>query len=318
MKFLKKLAIEFGYAPKIMATTSDRAITYYDWGYSTEAGADSEWFTSFIHKNFPDLNSTLNFYGVYGKGKFVQRQIEGHKIFFSVENLDRKFTGWNWKFGDYALPYVDLAMGFGEIDNEKYLRFPLWIKYVFSPTSNQQGIVESVHCLNTTRYPKTKECALIAGHDKHGTRSMVYEGLKDLLTIDSAGHWQNNTTELWDIYNNDKLAYLRNFKFNICPENVNTNLYVTEKIFEAFAADAIPIYYGSDNQPEPGIINPEAVIFWNSKGDNAKARDLITKLKTDELFYQDFIAQPKLLPGAADYVYDRYKKLEDRIKNLLK
>ena len=316
MKIFKKIAICLGYKPKAIAKAKNPFIVYYDWGCTVNA--ENVWFTSFIRKNIPDLNVKLNFYGVYGKGKFVRRKIEGRKIFFSMENIDRKFTGWNWKFGDYALPYVDLSMGFGEIDNEKYLRFPLWIKYVFLPTSNQQEIVETVHRINTIHYPKTKECALIAGHDKHGTRNMIYEGLKDLLTIECAGRWKNNTRELWDTYANDKVAYLRTFKFNICPENVNTKLYVTEKIFEAFAADAIPIYYGSDNQPEPGIINPEAVIFWNSKGDNAKARDLITKLKTDELFYQDFIAQPKLLSGAADYVYDRYKKLEDRIKNLLK
>lgn len=316
MKFLNNLAIQLGYAPKVSASTVDHSIIYYDWGNTVNA--EEEWFTSFIRKNIPDLNVKLNFYGVYGKGKFVHRAIEGPKIFFSMENLDRKYTGWNWKFGDYALPYVDLAMGFGEIDNEKYLRFPLWIKYVFSPLVDKHGIRETVNRLNTTHYPKTKECALIAGHDKHGTRGMVYEGMKDLLSIDSAGHWNNNTTELWDTYNNDKLAYLRNFKFNICPENVNTNLYVTEKIFEAFLADAIPIYHGSDNQPEPGIINPEAVIFWNPNGDNRKAKDLIIKLKTDELFYQEFIAQPKLLPGAIDYVSDRYEKLEARIKHLLK
>lgn len=315
MKFLSKLAIQFGYAPKASASTLDHSISYYDWGKTTNA--EEEWFTSFIRKNIPTLNVKLNFYGVYGKGKFVHRAIEGRKIFFSMENLDRKFTGWNWKFGDYALPYVDLAMGFSEIDNAKYLRFPLWIKYVFSPLADKQEIVETVNRINTIHYPKTKECALIAGHDKHGTRSMVYEGLKDLLTIECAGRWNNNTTELWNIYKDNKLDYLRKFKFNICPENVNTNLYVTEKLFEAFLSDAIPIYYGSDNQPELGIINPATVIFWNQKGDNAKARDLIIKLKTDELFYQDFIAQPKLLPGAADYVYDRYKKLESKIKNLL-
>lgn len=315
MKFLKKIAICLGYKPKVIARANNPFIVYYDWGCTINA--EEEWFTPFICKNIPNLNVKLNFYGVYGKGKFVHRKIEGRKIFFSMENIDRKFTGWNWKFGDYALKYVDLAMGFGEIDNKKYLRFPLWIKYVFPPMADKQEIMETVNRINATRYPKTKECALIAGHDKHGTRSMVYEGVKDLLTIDSAGHWKNNTTELWDTYHNDKLAYLRNFKFNICPENVNTNLYVTEKIFEAFVADAIPIYYGSDNQPEPGVINPAAVIFWNPKGDNRKARDLITKLKTDELFYQEFMTQPKLLPGATDYVYDRYKKLESKIKNLL-
>ena len=51
------------------------------------------------------------------------------------------------------------------------------------------------------------------------------------------------------------IKYVHEFKFNICPENRNVKDYVTEKLFEAFAAGAIPIYYGSDNNPEPEIIN---------------------------------------------------------------
>jgi len=216
-----------------------------------------------------------------------------------------------------CLPHVDLAMGFGDIKNEKYVRFPLWIQYLFPPTANKQEVVAVINRINETRYDKTKECALIAGHDKHGTRTMVYEGIKDILQIDSAGRWNNNSQELWQDYDNNKIAYLRQFKFNICPENINTNLYVTEKLFEAFLADAIPIYHGSDNMPEPGIVNPEAVIFWNPRGSNQIAREQIMRLKEDPNFYKEFMARPKLLPAAAEYVWSRYEELEQRLGALL-
>lgn len=314
-KLKNVIQIAIGNKPKIEMHTKNGLISYYDWMGS--ADADTEWFSRFIYQHFPAQTEKVNFYGVYGKGRFVHNKINGKKIFFSIENLDKKFTKWNFVFGDYCLPYVDLAMGFADIPNEKYLRFPLWIQYLFPPEVDFCKIQETIQNINSLHYKKTKECALLASHDKHGTRALIADGVQDLLKIDFAGVWRNNTRDLWDLYANKKLPYLRNFKFNICPENINTNLYVTEKIFEAFVADAIPIYYGSDNQPELGIINPAAVIFWNPKSDNAKARDLIIKLKTDELFYQDFIAQPKLLPGTAEYVYDRYKKLESKIKNLL-
>lgn len=78
---------------------------------------------------------------------------------------------------------------------------------------------------------------------------MIYKGVEDLLSrLIARGRWHNNTTELWDHYENNKILYLKNnSKFNICPENINTKDYVTEKLFEAFAADTIPVYYGSDN-----------------------------------------------------------------------
>ena len=97
----------------------------------------------------------------------------------------------------------------------------------------------------------------------------------NLFEIKCAGRWNNNTKELWEIYNDDKINYLKKFKFNICPENINTKNYVTEKIFEAIQADCIPIYYGSNNNPEPEILNKDRIIFWNFNSDNSKNKKMI-------------------------------------------
>ncbi len=60
--------------------------------------------------------------------------------------------------------------------------------------------------------------------------------------------------------------------------------YVTEKLFESFAGGTVPIYYGSNNEPEPGIINPNAVLFWDLKHpeNNEQVRAKIKALKEDE------------------------------------
>ena len=51
-----------------------------------------------------------------------------------------------------------------------------------------------------------------------------------------------NSKELLTIYNK--------YKFVICFENSKTNGYVTEKIFNAFLAGAVPIYDGAPNIDE--------------------------------------------------------------------
>lgn len=58
----------------------------------------------------------------------------------------------------------------------------------------------------------------------------------------------------WEKYKNqkgkipDKLAVLKNYKFNICYENTrNVKGYITEKIFDSFAAGVVPIYWGATN-----------------------------------------------------------------------
>ena len=311
-KIKYKINLELGNTPKTEATTVDGKFSFYDWGEDYKP--ENDWFVKFTKHNLKLINTKFNFYGVYGKGRFVRNKAEGKKIFFSPENLDKKFMKWNILFGDYCLPYVDLGMGFGEIKKDNYLRFPLWILYLFSPEADKNELKSTIDNINNTRYSKSKVCTLIAGHDKHGTRKMLLDGLKNLMPIDCAGRWQNNTGDLWDKYNNNKIEYLKQFKFNICPENINTKNYVSEKLFEAFLADAIPIYYGSDNDPEPGLINKEAVVFWDKNSSNDKAKNLIKELYLDDKAYSDFIKQKKILPAATDYIWSRYEELKQRLE----
>jgi hypothetical protein len=86
--------------------------------------------------------------------------------------------------------------------------------------------------------------------------------LKDIVDIQCAGKWDRNTDLLKDKYGDSKRDYLFHKKFNICPENVDASGYVTEKLFDAFAAGTIPIYLGDDNNPEPKVINRNEVIFF--------------------------------------------------------
>ena len=311
-KLKYKYNLEVGAIPKTKATTADGKFSFYDWGEDYKP--ENDWFVRFAKHNLLSIDKKLNFYGVYGKGRFVRNKVEGKKIFFSPENLDKKFMKWNILFGDYCLPYVDLGMGFGDIKKDNYLRFPLWILYLFSPEANKKDVESTIDKINNTRYQKLKICALIAGHDKHGTRKMLLDGIKDVIPVDCAGKWENNTEDLWNKYNNDKIEYLKQFKFNICPENINTKNYVSEKLFEAFVADTIPIYYGSDNDPEPGLINKDAVVFWYKNSSNDKARKLIKELCVDDNAYSDFIKQKKILPAATDYIWSRYEELKQRLE----
>ena len=124
--------------------------------------------------------------------------------------------------------------------------------------------------------------------------------------------------DLWDKYNNDKQAYVNEFKFNICPENRNVEDYVTEKIFDAFSAGSIPIYYGSNNEPEPGIINQNAVLFWDVKHrkNNEEVREKIQELNSNSKLYAEFIEQEKLTDYAVDYVYDTFIKFSKKLNEI--
>lgn len=301
--------------PKISGHTADNL--YYEYNQWTAHNLDNQWYVRFLRHNFPDNKKRVNFFGPLGNPFFIRNKFDGCKVFITPEDVEHKFIKLNLYFGDYCLNYVDLALGFGVHENAKYLRFPYWITTTFAPEMNEDEIVERIRQINNTVYQKTDTCVLINSHDKKGTREMIYNGVKDILDVKLAGKWHNNTTELWDKFNNDKEAYLKTFKFNICAENDNTVNYVTEKLFDAFIAGCIPLYYGSDNNPEPGLINKDAVIFWNKDGNNESNRELVRRLEVDENYYNEFIRQPKLLPYAEEYVVDRFAMLKKKFAEIL-
>ena len=301
--------------PKTSNRTKDGLYREYNqWG---PEDLEKQWFIRFLRHHFPDNKTVVNFFGPVSSPFFIKRNFEGKKVFYTAEDVEHPGTQLALYYGDYCLDYVDLAMGFGQVKNKKYLRFPYWILTTFSPEAEEQQIRDRIREINKAQYAKSYECVLINKHDPAGTRELVYNGVKDILDVKLAGQWRNNTRELWDDFGNDKEAYLRTFKFNICAENNNTKDYVTEKIFDAFIAGCIPLYYGALNEPEPGLINREAVIFWNKEGNNAENREKILELKNNESFYQEFISRPKLLPAATDYVIDRYAKLKEHFARIL-
>ena len=299
--------------PKRIDKTKDGLYRAYNlWG-----DLDGEWFIQFLRYHFPDNKTVINFFGPFGPPFYIKRKFEGKKVFFTLEDVEHPWTNRNLNYGNYLLKYVDLAMGFGEVNDKKYLRFPIWIRRSFSPEADEGAIRNRIRLINETRYKKTQECVLICGHDKRGTREMVYNGVKDILDVKIAGRWRNNTDELWTKYGDNKELYMRNFKFNICAENNDTKNYVTEKIFDAFISDCIPLYYGACNNPEPGLINREAVIFWNKDGSNEENREKVLELKNNEKYYKEFVSQPKLLPAAEEYVIDKFTKLKEHFARIL-
>lgn len=302
------------FKPKTTGATKDGLYRQYNqWGDDL----DKAWLVRFLRYHFPENSIPVNLFGPLGTPFFVKKKFGGVKVFFSAEDVEHPWTKLNLYYGDYCMNNVDLALGFGEHDNKKYLRFPYWILTTFEPEYTEDDIIKKIREINAFNCGKTQECVLINKHDPKGTRELIYNDIKTIMDVRLAGAWRNNTRDLWNKYNNDKEAYLKTFKFNICAENDNTENYVTEKLFDAFMAGCIPLYYGSNNNPEPGLINKNAVIFWQRNGDNKKNLQLADELNRSIKKYEEFVAQPRLLPKAEEYVIDRYNKLREKFVELL-
>jgi len=290
--------------------------------YNFWALAKSEdcWFSQFIeYRNINPRKKIINFFSVYGSPKISSFK-KSPKIFFTGENI---FTDYFSSHNRYAKTYLrnyDLALGFNYLEQHNYLRLPLWILYIIPANADFATIQNLIETYNNSNFRFNKDrknfCANISRHDLNGIRKRIIELLNTIQQVSCAGTFMNNTNNLKDNYQDNKIEYLKTFKFNICPENSNSEGYVTEKLFEAITSGAIPIYWGSNNNPEPSIINPDAVLFY----DENNPQQLIDKVNlfwNDDKAYEEFCNIKPFKDNAAEEIWKTLNSLESKIKMIL-
>lgn len=267
-----------------------------------------------------NTENTISIFSVFGMRVNFYLDNSDFKIFYSGENVHAKEFSFSGKYTDNMIEsnIVDLSIGFDYLSHDKYMRFPLWILYLFEPESSYKNIKEKCDILNNVSQIKRRDkfCALLSRMDRFGFRESLYQQLLDIGRIDCDGLFRHNNDELRNVYNDNKIEYLKNYQFNLCPENSNHPGYCTEKIFESIQAGCIPIYWGSDNNPEPNILNHDSIIFVDPFSENSNSIRLVKQLYENREFYLDFVNQPKLLPEAPDVIFSYFEMLKLKLVKL--
>lgn len=274
------------------------------------------WFSRFINSRNLGHRKKIYFFSVLGDINNIHLRKGKTNIFFSGENM------YSDRFASYRAfcekQHFDLYIDFTSYVNKNSIRFPLWLMYMFKPEVDYNDIKTRVEQL---RYPKfegkQRFCSLVASHDFNGIRGKIFDTLSSIDKVVSAGIFRNNSDELHSVFSDNKHDFIKQFKFNICPENSNHHLYVTEKIFQAIDAGCIPVYWGGDNSPECNVLNKDAILFWN-EDDNTELIKTVKEINTDIHTYNNFAKQPRLLSGVEDIVAEMFIALEKAIRDVIK
>lgn len=314
-------------------TSTDGHILYYNWW--NKQPADEIWFTSFLQRR--------EFLDRYPKTRFVFFSSLGNLNLLRLDTLVHPcphnrnrlyFNGENNHYPGFA-PYlhnlldhkaINLSLGFDYTDDPRYMRFPLWILEMFPADSTIDDIKQICENLSHQRWDSTTRnrfCALVSGNrgpNDPGAqrRTRLVESLNTIATVDCAGKLLHNTDELKERFNDNKAEFLKQYKFYICPENASVEGYVTEKVFHAIGSGCIPIYWGSNNNPEPDVLNHDTILFWNPDGDNSALLQQISDLQHNPQQYKDFFEQPRLKNDAWQAVAAYFAELEKRLHDLLR
>lgn len=242
----------------------------------------------------------------------------------------------NFKFAmngcDLYANYLDLVVGIYPPDvipttYGNYLHVPNWLRsgkvpfysgYGIPTVAQVQEFIEQVESARIYKVNRPALAVAIARHDAlegvPGVRGQICDALVEVAKpligdnppIFYAGAWRCNTTELQDKFNDDKVTYMRNFLFNVCPENSKTPGYVSEKIMESFLAGCTPIYWGGI-ETELDYINPKAIVFYDHENPQAFKTELHNLIENGfTKLYHEKLAEPAFLPGAAARIWLRY------------
>lgn len=241
-----------------------------------------------------------------------------YKFFYTQENTHVEQAKWQeWENCYLWKNAPTLSLGFDYFEHPKYIRFPYWMHHIFSYNISKQEIDSFVNQYNYSVIEnRIKDCAFVCKRDYFGDRAQLADLVAQIMPMSYPSDFRHNDDDMRGKFNDDKIAYLRQFRFNLCPENSNNKGYVTEKIFEAIKAGCVPIYWGNEGYPEPDILNPKAIIYLD-KDKPEEGLALLRKLYEDPKEYAKFAEQPRFLPGAADKIYAYYERLETKIKEIL-
>lgn len=196
------------------------------------------------------------------------------RIFYTPENVRPNFDRCDYAFSfDYPI-------------TERNYRLPLyrrWPEYsqLFMPRNPDKVALEN-----------RQFCSLMVSNPKAIERIEFYNKLSMYKSVASGGKFLNNIGHPIQTGVENKLNWMRNYKFSITFENSSYLGYTTEKLMHALITDTIPIYWGN---PLVGLdFNPKAFINCHDFNSFDEVIELVKEIDQDESLYREYLSQPYL------------------------
>jgi hypothetical protein len=223
----------------------------------------------------------------------LNRKIKPLRIFYSHEN--------------YVLPKVNYDFSITTrlgIEDDLHLRYPAWKdlidwtnegitrkpwKYI-KRFDNFYPIQDLMSAQGDSFMKKERKICIISSHLDEPRKSLYLNFSKN-FPIDGHGPFFNKKIQNHYLNPSKKKDILKNYSFNLCPENSLYPGYYTEKVPEAFLSKCLPLTW-ADNNINLDFNEKSFVNLLNYSGDNYFE---INNLLKDENFLKKYTMEPLLL-----------------------
>jgi hypothetical protein len=191
------------------------------------------------------------------------------RIFYSGENVRPDF----W--------VCDYAFTFDFRDRVEHYRLPLYAMY-----GDVNELIKGEPNCEALMAEKTHFCNFVYSDPRGKQRVKFFKLLSKYKRVDSGGRLFNNIGGPV----NDKLSFIRKYKFTIAFENASYPGYTTEKLPQAMWAKSLPIYCG--NPLVHLDFNPRSFISYYDHGSLEALAERVIEVDRDDGLYAAYVKQP--------------------------
>ena len=246
-----------------------------------------------LSKNIED--SEILFESVFGNNTMLYNKKWLYTILFIGESDRRLSLFMNNRLKKNTLKDYSLILK-GEHNNNNIINIPLFVlySYAYNFTYNFINYKDKSRFNNiNTKIPPKNVCVIVSNNNDSEGRNYFFDKLEKHIDIDYAGNYKNNVPKIMsELCSPDFVNFVSQYKFIISMENSKNKTYITEKILHGFAANTIPVYWGSDHITE--YFNEERFINVKSFNDTdiEEAIQKILSLIINKDKYVEIINKP--------------------------
>lgn len=229
------------------------------------------------------------FFSCFGQQNLAYRNKK--RIYFTGENLRPSYDFDRVDHRGFRMDRCDHSLSFDFSDDPRNIRLPLWMLQI--DWFNKKGYgnpkflmpYEQLHDNLLIRRERTEFCSFVFNSTAPHRYEMVQE-LSRYKKVDCFGKPHGN----WFYGEDNKLATLSKYKFNICFENSIHPGYYTEKPIHAKYAGCVPVYW---SDADMGIdFNAAAYLNLNDFAGVKELCERIVELDQDDQQYEALRSRP--------------------------
>jgi len=220
------------------------------------------------------------------------------RIMFSGENYVPDFNLIDYGVSVYPIEFLDRHVYLpGFMGHKDYFELPNFRNVT------KKILKEKIYFAN-----------LITGDDDiNHMRSKLFYKLSEYKRVESCGKYLNNMENGFRVeYGKTKIPFQEKTKFTICVNSTNQEGFITEKIFDAFKSNTIPIYFGSSTVKD--IFNDKAYINCSDYDNLDDVLERVKELDMDDEKYIAMLREP--IFKNENFLQEKHEELKRFVKNI--